>query len=160
VSQVPCSQRHQRTAHQAGAGILDLIPENAAQTHHGVGEQIVQQAHEDGLEDHGVVAEIAGLKGGAHGLRPQCHFQQRVAEAGNEAPLHAIAVGDQHHREHGHQRHLTAEGHFGDDGLGDQLQHNGQRQQHGAFRQSFGFHFGNLQKNKYRIANRPGATRY
>ena len=73
------------------------------------------------------------------GSGTQGHLHQGIAEACGDAPSHAGAVGDQHNGQHGAEGQLSAEGHGRNDAFAGQLQHHSQRDQHGAFRQSFGF---------------------
>ena len=150
MGNIPGAQGHQAAAHQGNAGILDLIPEAAAQTQQGVGQDIVQRTHDQGVDDHGAVTEVAGLEGGGDGVGTQSHLHQGVGKAGNQTPLYAVAVGNQYNGQHAYQGQLSAEGHGRDNGSAHDLQHYGHGDQHGAFGQSFGFccHVGDTSINK------------
>ena len=163
MSHVPGAQGHQGTGHQGNAPVGDLIPEDAAQAQQRVGQHIIQQAHQDCVHHHGPVAEIAGLEGGGNGVGAHGHLHQRVGKACGQAPLHPMAIGDQHNGQHAHQGQLAAERHGGDHHSAGKLQHHSQSNEHGALGQPFCLvvHENSTSCKKCRIANpsRCNATR-
>ena len=74
---IPGGQSQEASQHQASAG-LAVIPEGTAQTQQGVGQNVVQQAHDAGIQQHGLVAEVAGLEGGGYGFRADEHLNQGI----------------------------------------------------------------------------------
>ena len=139
MSHITAAQCDQRTAAECFAAIFDLVTENAAKTQHRKGHQIVQRAHDQRIQNQHTVTEIAGLEGGGDRLGADGHFDHGIGHAGNKTPLHTVAIGNQHHRQHADQRDLTAKGQFRNEHLAAKFQHDGDSKQHGAFCQSFGF---------------------
>ena len=141
MGQVTSPQGNQRAAHQGHALVCDFLPEAAAQTQKGIGQDVVQQAHQHGVAQHGAVAEITRLKSGGDRIRAQGHLHQCIGKACGQAPLHSVAVGRQNNGQHTHQGQLAAEGHGRNDGASHQFQHHRHGNEHGAFGNLFGFGF-------------------
>ena len=80
---------------------LGVAAENAAKTQKTIGQYIVKHTHQDRIEDHGAVAEIAGLESGSDHIGTQSHLHQGIAEAGSQTPFYTMAVGDHHDGQHG-----------------------------------------------------------
>lgn len=69
---IPGTQRYQRAAHQTDAGIFAGIAENAAKSQQGVGKDVVQKYHQQGIYTHERIR--TGQKRGRDGSQANDHF--------------------------------------------------------------------------------------
>ena len=159
MGKVTCAQCCDYAAAECRAAIFNPVAENTAKAQDRKSNQIVQHAHDQCIQDQHSITEVAGLEGGGNRLGADGHFDHGIGHAGYQTPFDTVAIGDQHYRQHADQCDLSAKGQFGDEHFADQLQHDGDSQQHGAFRQSFGFVcHGNTSKNKNTASHPSGCN--
>ena len=123
----PQDNAHRGTGCEGQRGILDLVPEQAGETQHGKGQQIVQ--------NHGKHQRFQ--RNAFQGIHTQQQLKQSMDKAAKNAPAHAVAIADDADGQHAAQGNGTAV----DPRAGElnQAQHGSHGDEQGGFGQFSGF---------------------